>query len=79
MIPLEQALGTCFASLTSITFSTFKRTNYMIARMTEAWIFTCGFLFLSFRGNAPLFRGIMTHERDRQVFGAGGVGEREGG
>ena len=41
--------------------------------MTEAWIFTCGFLFLSFRGNAPLFRGIMTHERARQVFGAGSV------
>lgn len=38
-----------------------------------------GFLFLPFRGNAPLFRGIMTHERDRQVFGAGGVGERGGG
>ncbi|WP_368089072.1 GGDEF domain-containing protein [Bifidobacterium catenulatum] len=32
------------------------------------------FLFLSFRGNAPLFRGIMTHARDRQVFDAGSVG-----
>lgn len=48
----------------------------MIARMTEAWIFACGFLFLSFRGNAPLFRGIMAHERGRQVFDAGSV---EGG
>lgn len=45
----------------------------MIARMTEAWIFACGFLFLSFRGNAPLFRGIMAHERGRQVFDAGSV------
>ena len=50
----------------------------MIARMTEAWIFACGFLFLSFRGNAPLFRGIMAHERGRQVFDAGSV-ERGGG
>lgn len=48
----------------------------MIARMTESWIFACGFLFLSFRGNAPLFRGIMAHERGRQVFDAGSV---EGG
>lgn len=48
----------------------------MIARMTEAWIFACGFLFLSFRGNAPLFRGIMAHESARQVFGVGSV---EGG
>lgn len=34
----------------------------MIARMTEAWIFAYEFPFLSFRGNAPPFRGIMTRK-----------------